>query len=81
MTVAQIQFTPYLEAVRNIPQPAVSFGMVGDILLDEKVVDTFRNTRMCLLVNPTEKEVMEAGGKLLSEMWPPLWQNITIEKE
>ena len=74
-------FTLYLEVVRNLPQPAVVFVMIGDILLDEKVVDTFRKTRMRLVVNPTEKEVMEAGGKLLSEMCPSLWQNITIEKE
>ena len=81
VTVAQIMFTLYLEVVRNLPQPAVMFVMIGDILLDEKVVDTFRKTRMHLLVNPTRKEVMDTGSQLQAKIWPLLWKNLVIEKE
>ena len=81
VTVAQIMFTLYLEVVRNLPQPAVMFVMIGDILLDNKVVDTFRKSRMCLVANPTKRKVMDTGSQLQAEIWPLLWKNLVIEKE
>ena len=78
---AQIRITLDVGVVHNLSQPAALWVMTGDILLDEKVVDAFRQKKIHCVENPTEKEVMEAGGKLLSEMWPLLWKNITIEKE
>ena len=81
MTVAQIMFTLYLEVVRNLPQPAVMFVIIGDVLLDNKVVETFRKSRMCLVANPTKRKVMNTGSQLQKELWPLLWKNLIIEKE
>ena len=74
-------FTPRLEAVDNLPQPAVTVVVVGDILVGGKVVDTFRQTRRHLLVNPTQEQIMKMGAQIQAEIWPLLWQRLVVEKE
>ena len=81
LTDPQIRFILNVGAVHDFPQPAALWMLTGDILVDGNVVVTSRRTQTRLVMNPTEKKVMEAGAELLSEMLPLLWQNITIEKE
>ena len=71
-------FSPSLEVVRNnLPQPAVIVVMIGDVLHEGRVVENLRRIKMHLLVNPSQKEVMDAGAQLQAQIWPLLWQNFT----
>ena len=71
-----------MDSVHNLSQPAALWvALTGDILVDGNVVPTFRRFQKCRVMNPTNKKVMETGEQLLSQMWPLLWHNVTIQKE
>ena len=61
----------------NLPQPALIIVMVGDILDNGNVLEHLRKIKMHILVNPTQKEVMDAGTHLQEQIWPLLWQYFT----
>ena len=78
--VVQIMFTPYveLEVVPGLPHPAVIVVVVGDILIDGKVEEKFRETRMALLQNPSLQEIKRRAMQFQVNIQPFLWQKIVV---
>ena len=76
----QIMFTPYveLEVVQGLPQPGVIVVVVGDILVNGKVEEAFRQTKMDLLQKPTPEEIKKKAVQFQVEIEPSLWKNINV---
>lgn len=74
----QIRLTSYVElkAVSGEPQPAMIVGVVGDIFIDGKLEEGFRQSKEDLLQNCTPEEFMEKAVQFQVDIEPSLWKNI-----
>ena len=58
------------------PQPAMIVGVVGDIFIDGKLEEGFRQSKEDLLQNCTPEEFMEKAVQFQVDIEPSLWKNI-----
>ena len=80
-TDIQVMYTLHSSVMHDLPKPAVTVVVVGDVLVNGKIKEAFRRTRVALLANPTQVEVKKTAAQLQAEIGPLLWQNINIERE
>ena len=72
----QMTFTPHLEVVSGLQQPAVLVVVVGQVV-DGKTGEGLEHcTEKQLVVNPTLQKVKKMGAQLQAQIGQHLWENV-----